>query len=58
MEGNFMKFEMYFSWHGQLTIIHVLQLSQVGAAAQKYQASAQNASTNSSSQDLQINCNM
>ncbi|KAM3708624.1 hypothetical protein ACJW31_02G110500 [Castanea mollissima] len=56
-----------FSWefcarhHEELIPRRILipQLSQVGAAAQKYQASAQNASTtNSSSQDLQINCNM
>lgn len=34
------------------------QLSQFGAIAQKYQASAQNGTTNLSSQDLQSNCNM
>lgn len=34
------------------------QVSQLGAAAQKYQASAQNASSNLSSPDLQSNCNM
>lgn len=38
--------------------IIIPQLSQVGAAAQKYQVSAQKASTSSSSQDLQRNCNM
>ncbi|GMY12456.1 transcriptional corepressor SEUSS-like [Fagus crenata] len=38
--------------------ILIPQLTQVGAAAQKYQAAAQNASTNSSAQDLQTNCNM
>ncbi|GLJ16235.1 hypothetical protein SUGI_0272500 [Cryptomeria japonica] len=34
------------------------QLSQFGAIAQKYQASAQNGTTNLSSQDLQSNCSM
>ncbi|XWS41331.1 hypothetical protein CRYUN_Cryun17cG0072400 [Craigia yunnanensis] len=34
------------------------QVSQLGAAAQKYQASAQNASSNLSAPDLQSNCNM
>ncbi|XP_022740418.1 transcriptional corepressor SEUSS-like isoform X2 [Durio zibethinus] len=34
------------------------QVSQLGAAAQKYQASAQNASSNLSALDLQSNCNM
>ncbi|XP_021300966.1 transcriptional corepressor SEUSS-like [Herrania umbratica] len=34
------------------------QVSQLGAAAQKYQASAQNASSNLSAVDLQNNCNM
>ncbi|CAK7355008.1 unnamed protein product [Dovyalis caffra] len=34
------------------------QVSQLGAVAQKYQASAQNASLNSSSSDLESNCNM
>ncbi|KAK7853582.1 transcriptional corepressor seuss [Quercus suber] len=58
--------KVIFSWqfcarhHEELIPRRILipQLSQVGAAAQKYQASAENASTNSSSQDLQINCNM
>ncbi|XVF61010.1 hypothetical protein PTKIN_Ptkin08bG0093800 [Pterospermum kingtungense] len=34
------------------------QVSQLGAAAQKYQASAQTASSNLSAPDLQSNCNM
>ncbi|KAH9325835.1 hypothetical protein KI387_006013, partial [Taxus chinensis] len=34
------------------------QVSQLGAIAQKYQASVQNGATNLSSQDLQSNCNM
>lgn len=34
------------------------QVSQLGAAAQKYQASAQNSSSNLSAPDLQTNCNM
>ncbi|GMI98088.1 seuss [Hibiscus trionum] len=34
------------------------QVSQLGAAAQKYQASTQNASSNLSAPDLQSNCNM
>ncbi|XP_022750940.1 transcriptional corepressor SEUSS-like [Durio zibethinus] len=34
------------------------QVSQLGAAAQKYQASALNASSNLSAPDLQSNCNM
>ncbi|KAE8694117.1 Transcriptional corepressor SEUSS [Hibiscus syriacus] len=34
------------------------QVSQLGAAAHKYQASAQNASSNLSAPDLQSNCNM
>ncbi|KDP42600.1 hypothetical protein JCGZ_24374 [Jatropha curcas] len=34
------------------------QVSQLGAAAQKYQASAQNASSSSSQPDLESNCNM
>ncbi|XP_022774728.1 transcriptional corepressor SEUSS-like isoform X2 [Durio zibethinus] len=36
----------------------ISQVSQLGAAAQKYQASAQNASSNLSALDLQSNCNM
>jgi len=35
-----------------------LQVSQLGVVAQKYQASAQNASSSSSSPDLENNCNM
>jgi hypothetical protein len=38
--------------------IPILQVNRLGAAAQKYQASAQNASSNSSSPDLESNCNM
>ncbi|KAB2037453.1 hypothetical protein ES319_D03G075900v1 [Gossypium barbadense] len=34
------------------------QVSQLGAAAQKYQAATQNASTNLSAPDLQNNCNL
>ncbi|KAJ6733717.1 LIM DOMAIN-BINDING PROTEIN [Salix koriyanagi] len=34
------------------------QVSQLGAVAQKYQASVQNASSSSSSPDLESNCNM
>jgi hypothetical protein len=34
------------------------QVSQLGAAAQKYQAATQNASSNLSVPELQNNCNM
>lgn len=36
----------------------ILQVSQLGAAAQKYQAATQNASPNLSVPELQNNCNM
>ena len=35
-----------------------MQVSQLGAAAQKYQAATQNASSNLSIPDIQNNCNM
>lgn len=35
-----------------------MQVSQLGAAAQKYQAATQNASPNLSVPELQNNCNM
>ncbi|PPD94327.1 hypothetical protein GOBAR_DD08655 [Gossypium barbadense] len=45
---------------GQLRIVFSpdLKVSQLGAAAQKYQAATQNASTNLSAPDLQNNCNL
>ncbi|RVW62729.1 Transcriptional corepressor SEUSS [Vitis vinifera] len=39
-------------------IIWTVQVSQLGAAAQKYQSATQNASSNLSVPELQSNCNM
>lgn len=43
-----------------LTVIFLphLQVSQLGAVAQKYQVATQNASSNLSTQELQANCSM
>lgn len=44
-----------FDW---LTLDCGVQVSQLGAAAQKYQTAIQNASSNLSTPELQNNCNM
>ena len=41
-----------------LTLDCDVQVSQLGAAAQKYQTAIQNASSNLSTSELQNNCNM
>ena len=41
-----------------MVVILVVQVSQLGAAAQKYQAATQNAPTNLSAPELQNNCNL
>lgn len=45
-------------WTYLTAVICAAQVSQLGAAAQKYQAAAQNASSNVPVSELQTNCNM
>ena len=46
----------YFAW--LLIGCWFVQVTQLGTAAQKYQAATQNSSSNMSVSDLQSNCNM
>lgn len=49
-------YKIFFSFF--TVVVCAAQVSQLGAAAQKYQAATQNASSNLSVPELQNNCNM